>query len=99
MGLLGASDELVAVHAGQEKVSDEQVECSLFVLFEDLEGLLGVACVDDAVAAGLEQEGAEGEGLFVAVDAEDDFFRTHGGRFSLSSRTPFGRSTGWWAAV
>ena len=46
---------------------------------------------ENAVATGFKQEGADGEGLFVVVDAEDDFFWTHAGS-ALSFSVTRGRS-------
>ena len=43
----------------------------------DIERLLRAGCGDDAVAAGFEQEGADGEDLFVVVDAEDRLLGAH----------------------
>ena len=48
----------------------------------------------DPVAAGLKEKGAHGKDGFVAVDAEDGFFRTH--TYSLLPYTAFWRRSGRW---
>ena len=57
--LLGAADEFVAVHAGQEQVRDEEVEGALGGLFQDFERLVRGGGVDDAVATGFKEKGAD----------------------------------------
>lgn len=95
---LSAADELVSVHAGEEQVGDEEVDGSRCRMgrgaLEDFERLLGVVDVEDAVAAGFEEEGSDGEGGFVIVDAEDDFLWAHGSFFLPSG----GLNAEAWAA-
>jgi hypothetical protein len=75
--LLGAADELVTVHLGHEEVTKEEVNGAGGGLLDLFEGLLRGGCLKNAVAAGFEKEGSDGEYLFVGVDAEDDLLRAH----------------------
>ena len=38
---------------------------------------MGAVDRDHAIAAGFEEEGSDGEDLFIVIDAEDRFFRAH----------------------
>ena len=90
--LLGAADELIAVHLGHEQVAEEKVDRTWEAALDYLEGVLRGACGKDAVATGFEEEGADREDLFVIVDAEDGLLWAHA--YSL---LPRGRShaTSW----
>ena len=78
MELLGSADEFVAVHLGHEEVAEQEVERTGDGVGDGVECFLGCGDGDDAVAAGFEEEGSDGEDLFVVVDAEDGFLRAHG---------------------
>ena len=77
--LLGAADELVAVHAGHEEVAEQEIEGAGEGIGDDLQGFFGAGNgVDFIAAAGFEEKGSDRENLFIVVDAEDGFFRAHG---------------------
>ena len=71
--LLGASDELVAVHLGHDEVAEEEIDATGDGAFDVFEGLAGALSGNYAVAAGFEEECAYGEDLFVVIDTEDGF--------------------------
>jgi hypothetical protein len=75
--LLGATDKLVAVHLGHRQVAKEKVDRTWRCLLNLLKRLLRGRCLENAIAASFEEEGADGEYLFVGVDAEDDLLRAH----------------------
>ena len=75
MELLGAADELVAVHLGHEEVAEQKVDAAGKRDVDQLESFVRGECAEDAVAAGFEQEGSDGEDLFVVINAEDSFLR------------------------
>ena len=77
MKLLGATDELIAVHLRHKKIAKEKIERPWCGLLNNIERLLRGGCSDDSVAAGFEQEGADREDLFVIVDTENRLLRAH----------------------
>ena len=77
MELFGATNEFVAVHLRHQEVAEEQIKRAGKRSLENLKRFLCRAGRDDAVAAGFEKEGADGENLFVVVYAEDRLLRAH----------------------
>lgn len=75
--VLGAADELVAVHTGHEEVAEKEVEGAGGGALDDLDGGVRGPGGEDAVAAGFEQKGADGQAGFVVVDAEDGLLGAH----------------------
>jgi hypothetical protein len=75
--LLGAADKLIAIHLWHEEVAEEQVDAAGDGALYVLEGFVGRESADDPVAAGFEEEGTDGEDLFVVVDAEDGLLGAH----------------------
>ena len=51
MKLLGATDELVAVHLGHVEVREQQIKGARHGLLNDFESVMGSKGRDDAVAA------------------------------------------------
>ena len=92
MQLLGAADQLVTVHLRHEEIAEQQVERSGEGLCHKLECLLCVGDGNDAVATGLQQEGADREELFVIIYAEDRLLGAH-----AVSLLP--EATLWWFAA
>jgi hypothetical protein len=77
MKLLGAADEFVAVHLGHEEIAEDEIDGAWKGLFEELQCALCGECGEDAVATGFEQEGADGENLFVVIYTENRLLRAH----------------------
>lgn len=70
-----AADQFVAVDVGHDEVAEDQVDSADA---ESIHGFFSIAGGDDTVAAaGFEEELADGESLFIVVDAEDCFFWSH----------------------
>ncbi len=77
MELLGAADQLVAVHLRHQEIAQDQVDRAGKRSLEDFERFLRVVGRDDAVATGFEKEGSDREHLFVVVYAEDRLLGPH----------------------
>ncbi len=71
---------------GMRRVAEEEVDGAGERLLEDLERVLRGLRGEDMVAAGVEEEGTNGEDLFVVVDAEDGFSWAQS--YSRFCRTP-----------
>ena len=104
MELLGAADEFVAVHLGHEEVAEKQIDGAGEGMLTKSSASCALECGDDAIAAGFEKEGSNGEDLFVVVDAEDGLLGAHalgsaGRRLNggLAADGPARRVAGWQA--
>jgi len=75
--LLGAAYELVAIHLGHDEVGEQEVEAAGRAVLDEVECLVRGGCGYDAVAACFEEELADGEDLFVVIDAKDALPGTH----------------------
>lgn len=69
--MFGTTDELIAVHLRHDEITEQEIERAGCGLLDDLKGVGRGERRDDAVAAGFEEEGANGEYLFVVVYAEN----------------------------
>ncbi len=76
--LLGAADKFVAVHLRHEQIAEEQIDGAGQGVGDGLDGVLGSGESDYAVTTGFEEEGSDGEDLFIVIDTEDDLLGTHG---------------------
>jgi hypothetical protein len=77
MELFGAPNQFIAVHLRHQEITQDEIECAGKRSLEDFDRFLGGFYRDDAVATGLEKEGADGEDLFIVVYAEDRLLRAH----------------------
>jgi len=92
MELFGAADEFVAVHLRHDEVAEDEIERAGEILIEKGQRLLRAVSSDDAIATSFEEEGADGENLFVVIYAEDGLLGAHA--VSLLPDT-----TLWWLAA
>lgn len=92
MELLGAADEFVAVHLRHDEIAEDEIERAGKILIKDGERLLRAVGSDDAIATSFEEEGADGENLFVVIYAENRLLGAHA--VSLLPDT-----TLWWLAA
>lgn len=76
--LLGAADKLIAIHLRHVEITEQEVEGAGNGLLDDFKGLVGRERGDDAVSAGLKQEGSDGQRLFVIVYTKDRLLRPQG---------------------
>lgn len=106
MQLLCTADKLVAVHLRHVEVTEQKVERTGNRLLDNLESVLGRERWDNAVSAGLQQEGSDGERLFVVVYAENRLLRSQGQshffRWAAVMAAPAdgpGERIGWFASA
>jgi len=75
--LFRAADELIAIHLGHQKITQDEIESTGSRALQNLERLLWGLRRDDAVTACFKQEATDREDLFIVVYAEDRFLGTH----------------------
>lgn len=77
MHSLGASNKLIAVHAGQQQVCDEEIERPGCGVCQNFQRFLRGGGVDNAVAARFQQKCSYGKGLLIVIYTENYFFGSH----------------------
>lgn len=92
MELFGSTNQLVAVHLRHDEIAKDEIQRAWEILIEDGQRFLCAAGSDDTIATGFEQEGADGENLFVVIYAENRLLGSHA--VSLLPDTTF-----WWLAA
>ena len=75
---LGAADEFAAVHLRHDEVGEKEVDGAWVRVGDGFESVEWIDGGDYAVASSFEEEGSDGEDLFVVIDAEDSLLGTHG---------------------
>jgi len=72
--LFHAPDEFVAIHLGHQEVTQYQIDAAVA---KDIERFFRRECGDYAVTTGFQEKFANGESLFIVVNAENYFSGPH----------------------
>jgi hypothetical protein len=75
--LLGATDQVIAVHLRHGEIAEEEVDRSRERVGDGVECVLRIDECDDAVASGFEKESSDGQDLLIVVNAENGLLGAH----------------------